>query len=95
MGGGDDNSFRLLFGCRLSRLPNCGGNWNNTSNAGVFNVNLNNVRGNANGNIGFRSALLSYARGALNIVRATVREDKGACLHDAKTSKNGYACAYA
>jgi hypothetical protein len=43
-------------------LPICGGNWNNTSNAGVFNVNLNNPRTNANGNIGFHSALLSYAR---------------------------------
>lgn len=49
-------------GNRLFRLPICGGNWNNTSNAGVFNVNLNNPRTNANGNIGFRSALLSYAR---------------------------------
>nr|DAY91731.1 MAG TPA: TREPONEMA DENTICOLA VARIABLE PROTEIN 1 FUNCTION, PERIODONTAL DISEASE [Caudoviricetes sp.] len=45
------------------RLPICGGSWNNTSNAGVFNVNLNNPRSNSNSNIGFRSALLSYARG--------------------------------
>ena len=44
------------------RLPLCGGYWSDTSNAGVFNVNLNNPRTNANGNIGFRSALLSYAR---------------------------------
>ena len=44
------------------RLPICGGNWNNTSNAGVFNVNLNNERSNTNDNIGFRSALPSYAR---------------------------------
>lgn len=43
-------------GCQ-SRLPNCGGNWNNTSNAGVFYVNLNNTRSNTNTNIGFRSAL--------------------------------------
>ncbi|RHR70052.1 hypothetical protein DWW77_05460 [Ruminococcus sp. AF17-12] len=43
-------------------MPICGGNWNNTSNAGVFNVYLNNPRTSANGNIGFRSALLSYAR---------------------------------
>lgn len=28
-------------------MPICGGNWNNTSNAGVFNVNLNNPRTNA------------------------------------------------
>ena len=43
------------------RLPICGGNWNNGANAGVFNVNLNNPRSNSNSNIGFRSALLSYA----------------------------------
>ena len=34
-----------------------GGNWNNGANAGVFNVNLNNPRGNSNANIGGRSAL--------------------------------------
>lgn len=39
------------------RVFNCGGNWTNGSNAGVFYVNGNNTRGNANGNIGFRSAL--------------------------------------
>ncbi|MDO4305768.1 MAG: hypothetical protein Q4C77_02960 [Eubacteriales bacterium] len=43
-------------------MPICGGNWNNTSNAGVFYVNLNNTRTNSNSNIGFRSALPSYAR---------------------------------
>jgi len=38
------------------RIPIRGGSWNNTSNAGVFKLNLNNVRSNANGNIGRRSA---------------------------------------
>lgn len=33
-----------------------GGNWNNASNAGVFNLNLNNLRSNVNTNIGFRVA---------------------------------------
>jgi retron-type reverse transcriptase len=32
-----------------------GGNWNNGSNAGVWALNLNNVRGNSNNNIGFRA----------------------------------------
>lgn len=32
-----------------------GGNWNNGSNAGVWTLNLNNVRGNSNNNIGFRA----------------------------------------
>ena len=31
-----------------------GGNWNNTSNAGVFAMNLNNVRSNSNDNVGGR-----------------------------------------
>lgn len=39
------------------RVSICGGNWNNGTNAGVFYVNLNNLRSNSNGNIGFRSAL--------------------------------------
>jgi hypothetical protein len=32
-----------------------GGNWNNGGNAGVWDLNLNNVRGNSNDNVGFRS----------------------------------------
>ncbi len=32
-----------------------GGNWNNGGNAGVWALNLNNVRSNSNNNVGFRS----------------------------------------
>lgn len=32
-----------------------GGNWNNGSNAGAWSLNLNNVRGNSNNNVGFRA----------------------------------------
>lgn len=35
--------------------PISGGNWNNSSNAGVWALNLNNNRTNSNNNIGFRS----------------------------------------
>jgi hypothetical protein len=35
--------------------PISGGNWNNSSNAGVWALNLNNDRANSNNNIGFRS----------------------------------------
>ena len=35
-------------------VPIRGGNWNNGSNAGVFNLNLNNPRSNSNTNIGAR-----------------------------------------
>ena len=38
--------------CGLAVLV--GGNWNNTSNAGVFAMNLNNVRSNSNDNVGGR-----------------------------------------
>jgi hypothetical protein len=33
-----------------------GGNWDNTSNAGVFALNLNNARSIVNNNVGFRPA---------------------------------------
>lgn len=35
--------------------PISGGKWDNSSNAGVWAFNLNNVRGNSNNNVGFRS----------------------------------------
>ncbi len=35
--------------------PIAGGNWNNGTNAGVWMLNLNNVRGNSNNNVGFRA----------------------------------------
>lgn len=35
--------------------PISGGNWNNNANAGVWTLNLNNVRGNSNNNVGFRA----------------------------------------
>ena len=39
--------------------PISSGNWNNSSNAGVWYMNLNNVRTNSNNNIGFRSDSVS------------------------------------
>lgn len=35
--------------------PIVGANWNNSSNAGVWALNLNNVRANANNNVGGRA----------------------------------------
>ena len=40
-----------------------GGNWNNTSNAGVFYANGNNPRSNYNTNIGFRPAFVRFSDG--------------------------------
>lgn len=46
------------LGSRIQRVVNGGGNFNNTSNAGVFYSNgNNNTRSNTNANIGFRVAL--------------------------------------
>ena len=39
--------------------PISGGNWNNSSNAGVWSLNLNNNRTNSNNNVGFRSDSVS------------------------------------
>ena len=41
------------------RLPRCGGNWNNTSGAGVFGASLISPRTNAYGDFGFRSAFVN------------------------------------
>ena len=57
-----------------------GGNWNNGANAGVFYFNGNNSRANVNWNVGFRSALLSYARTGQIKVCPAVREIKGGHL---------------
>jgi len=35
--------------------PIAGGSWSNAANAGVWALNLNNVRGNSNNNVGFRA----------------------------------------
>jgi len=42
-----------------STLPFRGGDWGNTSTAGVFALNMNESRANSNWNVGFRAALPS------------------------------------
>ncbi|MCD8011669.1 MAG: hypothetical protein LUG99_00555, partial [Lachnospiraceae bacterium] len=67
--------------------------WRNGSNAGVFNVNLNNLRSNSNSNIGFRSAL-PYMSDAADLrglqpalrckgfcIRAIIAKNKGFVTH--------------
>ena len=41
-------------------VPIRGGNWDNTSNAGVGYVNLNNVRSNSNNNVGVRDLVEDF-----------------------------------
>lgn len=50
--GGDDHYINLTG----ERLPVCGGHWRNGSAAGVFRVNLPNLRSSSFSGIGFRSA---------------------------------------
>jgi hypothetical protein len=45
------------YGCVGWRFPLRGGNWNNTSTAGLGALNLNNLRAIVNNNVGFRPAL--------------------------------------
>ena len=70
-----------ILGVSHERLPLRGGNYDNTSGAGVFALNLNNVRTNSNTNVGFRSALLSWSDGIYSRVYIQYREDKGVYFH--------------
>ncbi len=55
------------------RLAFRGGGYNNTSNAGLFALNLNYVRTNRNRNVGFRPALIPYVRNPVATAAGTVR----------------------
>lgn len=71
-------------------LPIRGGDYNNGANAGLFALNLNNARTNANGNIGFRPALPSFSPEALGprCQGRCVRE-KGAAPLPARANAQG------
>lgn len=50
------------------RFPRRGGNYNNTSNAGLGYVNSNNTRGNTNTNYGARPRSRSFQRFLLTLI---------------------------
>jgi len=56
-----------------------GGNWNNGAQAGVFTLNLNNLRSNTNTNIGFRPAL--YDSQKVMILRDIIQCNKQRALN--------------
>jgi len=56
-----------------------GGNWNNVADAGVFALNLNNLRSNTNTNIGFRPALCNSQKVMLS--RDIVQRNKQRALN--------------
>nr|DAZ00300.1 MAG TPA: hypothetical protein [Caudoviricetes sp.] len=59
-------------------MLNRGGNYGNGSNAGEANGNLNNLRSNANDNLGFFCAfLITSEHAGARYRRAARREDKG------------------
>lgn len=57
--GGDYGGDGHWIDCAGERLPICGGNWSLGAGAGVFSLNLDNLRSHADGHIGFRSAYVS------------------------------------
>lgn len=56
-----------------------GGTWNNGGNAGVWALNLNNVRSNANDNVGFRADSLPNTPHAARAVRQRGSLRRGLC----------------
>ena len=60
-----------------SSLPLRGGDWGNTSGAGVFALNLNEPRAMSNHNIGFRAAFLSGQMLEAQELRARAERQKG------------------
>lgn len=58
---GNHGGDRIYVNIGGERLAWRGGNWTNTSNAGVFSLNLNNTRSNLDSNIGFRSSWFSLS----------------------------------
>lgn len=53
---GEPEAYCYIDSTEGEYLPVCGGDWNSTSNAGVFGVSLFSPRTGAYGHIGFRSA---------------------------------------
>lgn len=55
-----------------SRFANAGGNWNNTSNAGAFHLNVNNSATNTNTNIGAHLTSFNTSRTFNSIMWANI-----------------------
>jgi len=62
----------------MSLVPLFAGNWNNGSNAGVFNRNFNNNRTNDNNNAGFRAADYGSCLRAFDRQTGTIGMDRPA-----------------
>lgn len=70
--------------------PISGGNWNNSTNAGVWALNLNNTRANSNNNVGGRSDLVSRLAKILMAIHGAVEQrETFSCL-----GRNRYAAPF-
>jgi hypothetical protein len=63
-----------------------GGNWNNGGNAGLCALNLNNVRGNSNNNVGFRADSLPGKPNAAHAARQRGSNRRGWCRNQTAAS---------
>lgn len=86
--------------CSECRRPSCvadfGGNWNNGSNVGAFNRNLNNAPSNANDNVGSRlfraaeiffSVALTVRKARLGLNMQRVESDRNAPTRNKQNEK--------
>ena len=67
--------------------PLLGGNWNNSSNAGVWAVNFNNSRTNSNNNVGSRAVIWSITRQSRGLTGPQACRSRGALVRAAGAAK--------
>ena len=81
---------QITIGTRFPvfRSVNVGGNWNNTSNAGVSYVNANNDLSNSNNNIGSCLNFISIITVILTLALAKIKEHP----HSAGTVNGNVGC---
>ena len=63
--------------------PHVGGNWNNSSNAGVWAVNFSNSRANSNNNVGSRAVIRSTPRQSRGLMGPQAYRSRGALVRAA------------
>ncbi len=68
--------------------PIAGGNWNNSSNAGVWAVNVNNSRTNSNNNVGSRAVIWSILRQGRNPKGLQACRSRGALVRATRAAKH-------
>jgi len=67
--------------------PIAGGNWNNSSNAGVWALNVNNSRTNSNNNVGSRAVIWSTLRPSRGLMGPQACRSRGALVRAVRAAK--------